>query len=329
MIFIEQYQAVRKATEAICRPLQTEDYVVQPIGDVSPPKWHLGHTTWFWETFVLSKYKPGYLVFHPDYNFVFNSYYETIGARVIRTDRGNLSRPSVQDVYRYREYVDREMIELLSSGSDIGVSEEFRQTVLLGLNHEQQHQELLWTDIKYILGHNPLFPAWSDQEKSPDGAAGPAHPDDSAHPDGHTRPDSSAEIIDKFIRIPAGMVEIGFEGDGFCFDNEQARHKVYLNEFSIASSLVTNGEYLAFILAGGYSDFRFWHAEGWDWVKNNTISAPLYWHFIEGAWFNYTLRGLKPVVMNESLCHISYYEAAAYAAWVGMRLPTEWEWEAS
>lgn len=366
-----QYQAVRKASETICRPLQTEDYVVQPIGDTSPPKWHLGHTTWFWETFVLTKYKPGYQVFHPDYNFVFNSYYETIGARVIRTNRGNLSRPSVREVYQYREYVDRAMIELLSSALDVsdhlssgkGSDGEFRQTILLGLNHEQQHQELLFSDIKYILGHNPLFPAWSDQDMSSvhaaavHAAADHAAIDDAATihaASGHIAETASGHITDtgsgtknsekgnenvdalketeqkeKFIRIAAGMFEIGFSGEGFCFDNEQARHKVYLDDFSIATSLVTNAQYISFIQAGGYTDFRYWHAEGWDWVKNQHISAPLYWHFIEGEWHCYTLRGLRPVAMDESLCHISYYEAAAYAAWVGMRLPTEWEWEAS
>jgi ergothioneine biosynthesis protein EgtB len=303
MSLLEQYRTIRQASEAICRPLRTEDYVVQPVVDVSPPKWHLGHTTWFWETFVLMKYDLAYKVFNADYNYVFNSYYETIGARVIRTDRGNLSRPSVEDVYAYRKYVDAAMERLLSCQAD----DVLRDTLLLGLNHEQQHQELLWTDIKFILGHNPLFPALSEKDIDEGGVGAGGG----------------------FVPMPAGIYEIGFEGDGFCFDNELARHKVYLNDHEISSSLVTNAEYLDFIKAGGYENFIYWHAEGWDWVKNNQVKGPLYWHFIDGKWYYYTLAGLRPVDPKAPVCHISYYEAVAYAAWKGMRLPTEWEWEAS
>jgi ergothioneine biosynthesis protein EgtB len=209
----------------------------------------------------------------------------------------------VEDVYAYRKYVDAAMERLLSCQAD----DVLRDTLLLGLNHEQQHQELLWTDIKFILGHNPLFPALS--EKDIDEAA--------------------AEAGDGFVSLPAGIYEIGFEGEGFCFDNERARHKVYLNDYEISSSLVTNSEYLGFIKAGGYENFSYWHAEGWDWVKNNQVKGPLYWHFIDGKWYNYTLAGLRPVDPKAPVCHISYYEAVAYAAWKGMRLPTEWEWEAS
>lgn len=303
MNLLEQYRRIRQDSEAICRPLKTEDYVVQPVVDVSPPKWHLGHTTWFWETFVLMKYDLAYKVFNPDYNYVFNSYYETIGARVIRTDRGNLSRPSVEDIYAYRKYVDRAMEQLLSCEAD----EVLHDTLLLGLNHEQQHQELLWTDIKFILGHNPLFPALLEKDID----------------EGN---DSSA---DGFVKMPAGIYEIGFEGEGFCFDNEKARHKVYLNDFEISTSLVTNEEYMAFIKAGGYENFVYWHAEGWDWVKSHQVRAPLYWHLIDGKWHYYTLAGLKELEPGKPVCHISYYEAVAYAAWKGLRLPTEWEWEAS
>jgi len=304
MSLLEQYRTVRQASEAICRPLKTEDYVVQPVADVSPPKWHLGHTTWFWETFVLMKYDLAYKVFNPDYNYVFNSYYETIGARVIRTDRGNLSRPSVEDIYSYRKYVDAAMDRLLSCDVSDNV---LRDTVLLGLNHEQQHQELLWTDIKYILGHNPLFPALSEKNV------------DDVHVSGASG----------FVHMPAGIYEIGFGGEEFCFDNEMARHKVYLNAYEIASTTVTNTEFLDFMKAGGYEDFRYWHAEGWDWVKSNHVRAPLYWHLIEDKWYYYTLAGLRPVDTGAPVCHISYYEAAAYAAWKGLRLPTEGEWEAA
>jgi ergothioneine biosynthesis protein EgtB len=315
----EQYRAVRKASEDICQPLHTEDYVVQPIADVSPPKWHLGHITWFWETFVLEKYLPGYKVYRPEYHFVFNSYYETLGARVIRTDRGNLSRPSVEEVYQYRKYVDDCMLDLLAGS----VGEECRQTIVLGLNHEQQHQELLYTDIKYILGHNPLFPAWSDRDIDRAGIR--------SDPYGRSTPDRENPVGNAagMIALPAGIYEIGYEGYGFCFDNEQARHRVWLEDFRIADRLVTNGEYLSFMEAGGYQNFTWWHAEGWDWVKKNAVAAPLYWHKIGGEWHHYTLAGLKPVAMGEPVCHISYYEAVAYAAWKGMRLPTEGEWEAA
>jgi ergothioneine biosynthesis protein EgtB len=303
MNLLEKYKAVRAASEAICRPLQKEDYVVQPIVDVSPPKWHLGHITWFWEAFVLTPHQPGYRPCNPDYNYVFNSYYETIGARVVRTDRGNLSRPSVDEVYDYRRYVDERMAALIDAGPDPAL----KQLIVLGLNHEQQHQELLYTDIKYILGHNPLFPAWTNRDIDEDSASGASG----------------------FLSIPAGVYEIGYQGDGFCFDNELAPHKVYLNEYQISAGLVTNAEYLAFMEAGGYENFGYWHAEGWDWVKNEGTGAPLYWHFIDGGWRNYTMAGPRPVDPEQPVCHINYYEAAAFAAWRGCRLPTEWEWEAA
>lgn len=298
---LDMYRAIRKRSETICKPLKTEDYVVQPVVDVSPPKWHLGHTTWFFETFLLKPGWEGYKEFDPDYNFVFNSYYETVGARVIRTDRGNLSRPSVSDVYKYRQHVDEAMYQLLSGD----IKSELRDMVRLGLNHEEQHQELLYTDIKYILGHNPLFPAYSDFLFI------------------DTLPQSEPD----FITINEGVYEIGYNGNGFCFDNELGRHKVYLQSYQIATELVTNREYLEFIDAGGYQDFRFWYAEGWDWVKTNHVKAPLYWHEIDGQWHCYTYKGLKSIDLSVPVCHISFYEAAAFAEWKGMRLPTEAEWE--
>jgi ergothioneine biosynthesis protein EgtB len=301
MSLAEKYQSVRKRTEEICEPLKTEDYVVQPVVFVSPPKWHLGHTTWFFETFILKPNKVGYKEFDPGYNYVFNSYYETVGARVIRTDRGNLSRPAVEDIYRYREYVDNAMIELLRDD----VSQQLTDTIILGLNHEEQHQELLWTDIKYILGNNPLFPAYATDYKVSDG---------------HNE-------VNRIIQIPAGIYDIGYVGTGFCFDNELNRHIVHLDEYGIAGNLVTNREFIEFIDSNGYSDHQHWHSEGLEWVKDNNIEAPLYWHKINGLWQNYTLSGLKPVDKEAPVCHVSYYEAAAYASWRGMRLPTEFEWE--
>ncbi len=299
-MLISSYQDIRNRSEQICKPLQTEDYVVQPVVDVSPPKWHLGHTTWFFETFILKPFVMGYREFNPDYNYVFNSYYETVGARVMRTDRGNLSRPGVEDIYRYRDYADKAIAHFL----DQELNDEQKQIMMLGLNHEQQHQELLYTDIKYILGHNPLFPAYSNQELS--------------------KPDL---LQNQFIQIPEGIYEIGYDGDQFCFDNELNRHKVYLNAYSISNTLVSNGEYLDFLNSGAYRNFRFWHAEAWDWINANQIQSPLYWHLIDGEWFYYTLAGLKILDKNEILCHVSFYEAAAFASWKGMRLPTEFEWE--
>lgn len=298
----ERYTRIRNRSAAICEPLAIEDYVVQPVVDVSPPKWHLGHTTWFFETFVLIPHLQNYRVFDVQYNYVFNSYYETIGARVIRTDRGNLSRPSVEDVYGYRAYVDEYMRILLENKQLV---ESLSPLLELGLNHEQQHQELLLTDIKFILGHNPLFPTYTEESISSPG------------------------VLDtvQMISVSGGLYDIGHQGEGFCFDNELGRHRVFLDDFGIADHLVSNREYLQFIEDGGYTDFRYWHADGWDWVKQHAVRNPLYWHFIDGQWMNYTWSGLKDLDLAEAVCHVSYYEASAYAAWKGMRLPNEAEWE--
>ncbi|WDZ98697.1 ergothioneine biosynthesis protein EgtB [Mucilaginibacter sp. SJ] len=304
MDLIARYKEVRQRTEKICSYLQTEDYVVQPVVDVSPPKWHIGHVTWFFETFILKPYFMGYKEYNPDYNFVFNSYYETVGTRVIRTDRGNLSRPTVIEIYSYRKYVDEAMEGFLCGE----VSDDVKELLILGFNHEEQHQELLMTDIKFILGHNPLFPAYNKNYTAP-------------------RIDEGED--DAFISMDEGIYEIGFNGDGFCFDNELNRHKVYLNAYEISPKLVTNAEYQEFINSGGYHDFRHWHAEGWDWVKTNKVEAPLYWHLVDNEWHNYTYHGLEPLHLKDPVTHISYFEAYAYASWKGLRLPTEFEWEAA
>lgn len=302
MSFLKQYLAVRAMTTSICSDLEREDYVVQPVVDVSPPKWHLGHTTWFFETFILGPFFTGYQVYNPEFNYVFNSYYETIGARVIRTDRGNLSRPTVSEVYKYRAYVDQAMSSFLSHEPE---EAHLKELILLGLNHEQQHQELLWYDIKYILGHNPLFPAYRRENIEHGFAA------------------TGSKVAD----IEEGVYEIGYKGSDFCFDNELNAHKVYIQPVSLSAELVTNAEYEEFVDQGGYRDFNFWHAEGWDWVRDNHISAPLYWHLIDGTWYRYGLSGLDRLKPEEPVCHVSFYEAAAFAQWKGMRLPTEFEWE--
>lgn len=303
MNLLQQYSDVRKYTEDLCKPLQTEDYVVQPVVDVSPPKWHIGHVTWFFETFVLKPYMDGYVEFDPQYGYVFNSYYETVGARVIRTDRGNLSRPTVAEIYKYRKHVDEAMKKFLQNS----LPGEVEEILIIGFNHEQQHQELLMTDIKYILGNNPLFPAYGNAPE----------------------PKINFNNSDKeaFVKIEAGIYEVGFEGEGFCFDNELKRHKVYIDACEVSKDLITNGEYLEFINAGGYRNFNFWHADGWAWVNENQITAPMYWYFIDDKWHHYTLDGMRLLELNEPVCHVSFYEAAAFAAWKNMRLPTEFEWE--
>ncbi len=293
----------RAYTETLCKPLEIEDYVVQPMMDVSPPKWHLGHTTWFFEEFILKRHKPGYQLFHDDFAFVFNSYYETLGKRVIRNDRGNLSRPGVAKVYDYRHYVTNEMKEFLSNE----IPAELEEVLLIGIHHEKQHQELLMTDIKYILGNNPLLPKYNNLYIE----------------------NPTIQENQEWISVDEGIYEIGYAGSDFCYDNELGRHKVYLNNYQISNREVTNGEFLEFINAGGYQDFNHWHADGWEWVKQEKITQPMYWHKIEDEWHQYTLQGLIRLDLEAAVCHVSYYEAFAYAQWKGFRLPTEFEWEAA
>ncbi|QED37954.1 ergothioneine biosynthesis protein EgtB [Antarcticibacterium arcticum] len=297
------FNDTRAETENICSFLEIEDYVVQPVVDVSPPKWHLGHTTWFFEEFVLKKYQEDYKLYDPNSAYVFNSYYESVGDKVIRTDRGNLSRPTVAWVYNYRKYVTRELQDFFSNNPEL--SKEILEVIEIGCHHEKQHQELLYTDIKYILGNNPLLPVYNDIFEE--------------NPIEDTPPE--------WIKIPEGVYEIGHKNEDFSYDNELGVHKVYLKDFEISSTLVTNGEYLEFINAGGYSKVLLWHAEAWDWLNSNNITAPFYWHQIDWEWHQYTLQGLIKLSAEAPLSHISYYEAYAYAQWKGLRLPTEFEWE--
>ena len=293
----------REHTETICKPLEIEDYVVQPIVDVSPPKWHLGHTTWFFEEFILKPHKPNYQLFHEDFAFVFNSYYETVGKRVVRNNRGNLTRPGVAKVYDYRHYVTNELKEFLESNA---VTSEIEEVLHIGIHHEKQHQELLLTDIKYILGNNPLLPKYNDSFSE----------------------NPIQKFEQKWIPISEDVYEIGHDNpEAFCYDNELGRHKVYLHDFEISNKLITNAEYVAFIEDGGYKDHNLWHAEAWDWVNENCISQPQYWHNIDGEWHQYTMQGLEKLNMDAPVSHISYYEAFAYAQWKDCRLPTEFEWE--
>ncbi|TDE15371.1 ergothioneine biosynthesis protein EgtB [Dyadobacter psychrotolerans] len=297
----EAYIDVRKLSETICEPLETEDYVPQPVPFVSPPKWHLAHSTWFFETFILKSFDPTYRVFDPAFNYLFNSYYNNIGERTVRTNRGNVTRPTIKNVYAYRHYVDKHVLELLSGP----LIEKMLPLIQLGLQHEQQHQELMITDVKYILGHNPIFPVYKPE---------------------HNLVNSQNPEYG-FVSITEGVYEIGYTGEDFCFDNELGRHKTYIQNFEISKSLVTNEEYLAFMDAGGYQDFNLWLDEGWSWVTQNGINSPLYWHKMNGEWFYYTLAGLQQVNPKAILSHVSFYEASAFAQWKQMRLPTEFEWE--
>lgn len=298
------YRAIRKQTEWLCQPLATEDYVVQAMPDVSPPKWHLAHTTWFFETFLLVPFSPAYRVYHPSYSYLFNSYYETVGAFYPRPQRGILARPTVEEVYAYRAYVDE---HLLSAIETVGEEHwaEFARRLTLGLNHEQQHQELLLTDIKYNFAINPLRPAYRPATARPWPQAPPQ----------------------RWLEYPGGVDEIGFAGPGFAFDNELPRHRVYVGQYRLASRLVTNGEYLEFIESGGYERPELWLSDGWRTVRERGWKAPLYWEKIEGEWWVMTLSGMQKLNEHEPVCHVSFYEADAYARWVGKRLPTEAEWE--
>lgn len=298
---VDQFRTTRKRTEKLSQPLKTEDYVPQPVVFASPPKWHLAHTTWFFEEMILKNFLSGYKEFHPDFGFLFNSYYQTIGERTLRAERGNITRPGVDEVYAYRKYVNEHMERLL----DDEPSDEVMELTILGMNHEEQHQELMVTDFKYMFGHNPTFPVY--------------------HEDFNLLKDHNAE--EGWVKIQEGVYDIGFEGDDFCFDNELGQHKVFIHNFEISKNLVTNGEFMEFMEAGGYENFNYWLDEGWSWVQENEVSSPLYWHKINGEWHYYTLAGLKKVDPSAILGHVSFYEAQAFAAWKGMRLPSEFEWE--
>ncbi|WP_235298015.1 ergothioneine biosynthesis protein EgtB [Portibacter marinus] len=295
-----QYQDVRQYTEHLCEPLQLEDYVPQPVIFASPPKWHLAHTTWFFEAFVLEPNLSNYKPFHKDFSFLFNSYYNAAGDRIFRADRGNITRPGVQEVYDYRAYVDKAMESLLKN-------DDYKALITLGLNHEQQHQELLITDLKHTLSGNPIFPVYNEQFSIINAIN-----------------ESSGKV-----EISEGVYDIGYQGEDFHYDNEKGVHKTYLHRCKLDNYLVTNADYLEFIKDGGYQTSNLWLDEGWAWVNENNIKAPLYWHKVDGVWQNYTLQGLKVVEPKQMLAHISLYEAAAFAEWQDRRLPTEFEWEVS
>lgn len=306
-----RYSSVRALSESLAARLSAEDQQVQTMADVSPTKWHLAHTTWFFETFLLQAHVTGYEPFHPRYGYLFNSYYEAVGPRHTRAKRGDLSRPSVAEIMDYRAHVDRAMRQFMANVAGTGIA----KLIELGLHHEQQHQELILMDIKHVLGSNPLAPAYKPRLKPPASAATPIPPL-------------------AFETFAGGAYEIGVPDHdargAFAFDNELPRHTVQLPDFQLARRLVTNGDYLAFIEDGGYREPSHWLSDGWAWVQSEAIEAPLYWRRgteADAGWREFSLTGEAPLDLAAPVCHVSFYEADAYARWAGYRLPTEAEWE--
>jgi len=306
---LDDLMRVRAQTVALCEPLGPEDCVVQSAPETSPAKWHLAHTTWFFETFLLQPFVDGYKPFHPDYGFLFNSYYESVGSFYSRKERGLLTRPPFSEVLDYRRYIDQQLAKLLTDTAHKNADEIIARCTL-GLNHEQQHQELLLTDIKHLFWCNPLRPVYRAR---PDEAASAETPPATTQPE--------------WLAFPAGVYETGYSGSGFAFDNEMPRHREYLEPFRIAPRPVNSGEFMRFIEDNGYSTPTLWLSDGWQAVGEGCWSAPLYWEKREEKWWQMTLSGMRLVDPTEPVCHVSYYEADAFARWSGKRLPTEAEWE--
>ncbi len=299
MSLFQKYLNLRLRTVELCKHISPEDCNLQADDFVSPPKWHLAHTTWFFEEFIL-KPKKGYKVFNDNFSFLFNSYYNTIGERVPRNRRGMITRPFFDEILQYRAHVDEAIINLEDK-----LSNEDKTLLELGLNHEEQHQELLVTDMKYNFSFNPTYPKFTVDCK-----------------------ENITESHEKnWIKITKGIYKIGHQNDGFCFDNELGVHSVFVHDYEISNKLITNKEYLSFIENGGYENFNLWLDEGWAWVKDSNAEMPLYWKKIEGDYKYFTTNGLKNIEWDAPVCHINYYEASAFAEWKKMRLPTEFEWE--
>ena len=300
----ECYYAVRQQSERLCAPLQTEDYVIQSCPEASPTRWHLAHTTWFFETLILCEALPDYLPLNPLYQELFNSYYTSLGAFYPQPRRGVLSRPTVSEVYDYRAHVDTHMQQLFDELEADRLAPEIADRITIGLHHEQQHQELILTDIKHAFSCNPLEPAYHAAAPS-DGVAG----------------------RQRWADYSEGLREIGCAGDGFCYDNERPRHRTFVEAFELAVRLVTNAEYAEFIADGGYQHPRYWLSEGWNCVQQRGWTAPLYWRREADDWFEFALHGRQPLQPDAPVTHISFYEADAFARWAGARLPTEAQWE--
>lgn len=300
---ITVYQHTRSTTEKLCAQLITEDYGIQGMEDVSPPKWHLAHSSWFFETCILKQHSE-YQVYNPMFHQLFNSYYQLLGIPFPRPHRGLLSRPSVKEVYQYRNYIDEQMITLLNK--TVELDNNFVSLIELGIHHEQQHQELLLMDIQFNFSLNPLFPAYLSN---------------------YSALDTHRMTPLNFIELHPAIAEVGAEGEGFSFDNEHPKHQKMITQCALADRLITNEEYLHFIEDGGYKNPGLWLADGWDWCIKNKITSPLYWHRRDNAWYQFSLHGLNPLIKQAPVSHISFYEAEAYARWANARLPTEDEWE--
>jgi ergothioneine biosynthesis protein EgtB len=300
----ERFKKTRDFTEFLCKPLVTEDYVIQSMPDVSPTKWHLAHTTWFFETFVLKPGLKNYKPLNEIYAYLFNSYYVLAGERFTRAKRGLLSRPTVAEVYDYRKYVDEYILNFIEKANEDELKI-FAPVIEIGINHEQQHQELMLTDIKHVFSINPIHPVYSGKETPP----------------------IENVTQTKWIEFTEGIYNIGHNGQGFSYDNETPQHKEFTNSFKLASRLVTNREYLAFMEAKGYETPELWLSDGWAVVENGKWNSPMYWTKMDGEWWDYKLSGFHKVDLNEPVCHVSLYEADAFARWAGARLPTEGEWE--
>ncbi len=303
MNILDQYKSIRNYTKLLCKPLEIEDYTPQSADFASPPKWHLAHTTWFFEEMILKQFFKGYKLFNDEFSFLFNSYYNTVGKRIPRHERGLITRPSVPIVYQYRDYVDEHIEKLLNT---ISIDEAVSKLVILGINHEQQHQELLITDIKYTLSRNPTHPKLYKA--------------------------SYANILVEtkslqFIDIAEGIYNIGNNKNEFCYDNELGYHRVFLEKYAIANRLITNREYIEFIDAGGYEETKYWLDDGWHFINTNKIKHPLYWEKVDNTWYVYTLAGRERLNLNAPVTHISFYEANAFAHFKNKRLTTEFEWE--
>lgn len=297
---INRYLKVRQQSARICQPLEPEDYTPQSAEFASPPKWHLAHTTWFFEELILKQHLPYYEVFDASFSFLFNSYYNALGERIPRNSRGLITRPGIEKVYEYRRYVDEHMIKLIEQT----LTDDISELIILGLNHEQQHQELMLTDFKYTLSINPTYPKYQEQSEV-----------------------SDYNNQSGWASVKEGVYEIGHQGDGFHYDNEKGKHKVYLEAYEISKSLVTNQEFISFIENGGYSNPSYWLDDGWAWLNDNKIQHPLYWRRLNGTWYQFTLAGLQKIDSDTILSHVSLYEAAAFASYENCRLPTEAEWE--
>lgn len=319
LILTERYQQVRRQSEDLASPLSEADAQLQSMADASPTKWHLAHTTWFFETFILGVHQPDYQCYNRQYNYLFNSYYNGIGEQYPRPRRGLISRPSLSEVLNYRHEVDNRVTEFLRHRCD---ADPVRGLVELGLQHEQQHQELLLTDIKHCLFQNPLFPAYQSTDQSAYQSACP--------PIAQTTTAAVAQQPLAWPRFEGGLTHIGHSSEHFGFDNEGPSHPVYINPFELAPHLVTNGDFLAFMESGGYQRPEHWLADGWAWLHGNSAQdkrQPLYWVWRDDQWFEFSLYGLLPLRLDQPLIHVNYYEATAYANWAGARLPTEFEWE--